>query len=51
MIEVLSDFPDHVLAFACHGHVTRRDYDSVLTPAVEKAIPEVAKMVLENLAS
>jgi hypothetical protein len=38
MIEVLNDFPDYVLAFVCHGHVTRKDYDSVLTPAVEKAL-------------
>lgn len=46
MIEVLNHFPDHVLAFACHGHVTRRDYDSVLTPAVEKALEAHEKVRL-----
>lgn len=38
MIERLAGFPDHVLAFACHGHVTRDDYRAVLIPAVERAL-------------
>jgi hypothetical protein len=38
MIEVLPDFPDAVLAFVCHGHVTKEDYETVLTPAVENAL-------------
>ncbi|MCF8476157.1 MAG: STAS/SEC14 domain-containing protein [Pseudolabrys sp.] len=38
MIERLSGFPDHVLAFVCKGHVTKADYDNVLTPAVAKAL-------------
>ena len=38
MIKVLTGFPDSVLAFACHGHVTKQDYESVLIPTVEKAL-------------
>jgi hypothetical protein len=34
----LKGFPDNVLAFACRGQVTRRDYESVLVPAVEAAL-------------
>lgn len=38
MIEHLKDFPDGVLAFACHGEVTKLDYDDVLVPAVNAAL-------------
>ena len=38
MIEQLKTFPDNVLAFVCHGHVTKADYDEVLVPAVESAL-------------
>lgn len=38
MIERLTNFPDRVLAFVCKGRVTKADYDSVLVPAVEKAL-------------
>jgi len=38
MIERLEEFPDNVVAFVCHGQVTRQDYDTVLVPAVEKAL-------------
>jgi hypothetical protein len=38
MIEVLKGFPDNVLAFACHGHITKQDYEAVLIPAVAKAL-------------
>jgi hypothetical protein len=40
MIEPLTDFPDNVVALACKGHVTRRDYETVLVPAVEKALKQ-----------
>ncbi len=38
MIEQLKGFPPQVLAFACSGKVTREDYQTVLTPAVEAAL-------------
>jgi hypothetical protein len=38
MIEQLSGFPDNVLAFVGRGRVTRDDYNTILTPAVEKAL-------------
>lgn len=38
MIEQLNDFPENVLAFICRGRVTKADYDSVLVPAVMKAL-------------
>jgi SpoIIAA-like len=38
MIELLTGFPDGVVALRCRGHVTRNDYDTVLIPTVEKAL-------------
>lgn len=38
MIEPLKNFPDYVIAFACHGQVTKHDYDTVLVPAVMEAL-------------
>ena len=38
MIETLSEFPSYVAAFRCSGHVTRSDYDTVLTPAIRTAL-------------
>jgi len=38
MIELLKGFPDNVVAIACHGEVTKKDYDEALIPAVEKAL-------------
>lgn len=46
MIEVLQGFPGNVVAFACHGHVTRSDYLTVLIPAVEKALRSYEKVRL-----
>ena len=38
MIELLKGFPDSVVAISAHGEVTRKDYDTVLIPAIEKAL-------------
>jgi hypothetical protein len=46
MIEHLSNFPDDVLAFVCTGRVTKADYDSVLVPAVVKALEKQKKIRL-----
>ena len=46
MIEELQGFPTNVLAFACKGHVTKRDYEAVLIPAVEKALKQSGKVRL-----
>ncbi len=35
VIEALKDVPDYVIAIACHGHVTKADYESVLIPDIE----------------
>lgn len=46
MIEVLKDFPDNVAAFACHGHITKQDYATVLVPAVEQGLKNHDKVRL-----
>jgi hypothetical protein len=46
MIEHLPNFPANVLAFRCKGRVTKTDYDSVLVPAVEKALETHKKVRL-----
>jgi len=46
MIELLRGFPDNVVAIKCHGEVTRKDYDTVLVPAVEKALTSHDKIRL-----
>jgi hypothetical protein len=46
MIEALEGFPENVLGFVCHGQVTKDDYESVLIPAVEKALREHDKLRL-----
>jgi hypothetical protein len=46
MIEHLAGFPGNVLAFVCHGQVTKQDYDTVLVPAVAKALEEHDKVRL-----
>jgi hypothetical protein len=46
MIEALEGFPDNVAAFACHGHVTRNDYNAVLVPAVDEALKRHDKLRL-----
>ena len=44
MIRMLTGFPDDVLAVACEGHVTRRDYEDVLIPAVTAALQRHPKL-------
>ena len=44
MIEILKDFPDNVLAFAFHGHVTKADYDTVLKPDAEDRLKRHKKL-------
>ena len=46
MIEALTGFPAKVLAFACKGHVTKQDYETVLVPAVEEALKKAGKVRL-----
>ncbi|HSU29967.1 MAG TPA: STAS/SEC14 domain-containing protein [Bryobacteraceae bacterium] len=46
MIEALNGFPCGVLAFACKGHITKADYETVLIPAVEKALRQPGKVRL-----
>jgi hypothetical protein len=44
VIEMLTDFPDDVVAFMCHGRVTKDDYDTVLIPEVEKKLKQHDKL-------
>ncbi|MGD0186283.1 MAG: STAS/SEC14 domain-containing protein [Roseiarcus sp.] len=46
MIESLPNFPEHVLAFVCKGRVTKADYESVLVPAVTRALERNRKVRL-----
>ena len=46
MIEELKGFPAKVLAFARKGHVTKRDYETVLIPIVEEALKKQGKLRL-----
>ena len=46
MIEALKEFPPNVLAFTCKGHVTKRDYETVLIPTVEEALRQKGKLRL-----
>ncbi|HEY4359881.1 MAG TPA: STAS/SEC14 domain-containing protein [Bryobacteraceae bacterium] len=46
MIEQLKAFPDNVAAFMCHGHVTRKDYETVLIPALDKVLEGRGKVRL-----
>jgi hypothetical protein len=46
VIELLKGFPDNVVAVSCRGEVTRKDYDTVLIPAAEKALESNDKVRL-----
>lgn len=52
MIELLRGFPSNVVAIACHGQVSKKDYEDVLIPAVEKALQSHDKIrMLYEVAS
>lgn len=38
MIETLDGFPDNVAAFACHGQVTKDEYETVLIPTINERL-------------
>jgi hypothetical protein len=40
MLEILSDFPDNVVAAAARGIVTRGDYKDILVPRVELTLKQ-----------
>jgi SpoIIAA-like len=44
VIEALTDFPDNVVAFACHGHMTKADYETVLIPHIEDKLKRHKKL-------
>jgi hypothetical protein len=44
VIEALKDFPDNVIAIACHGHVTKADYETVLIPDIEDKLSRHKKV-------
>ncbi len=44
MIEVLEGFPDNVAAFACHGQLTKDDYEKVLEPQIEEKLARHNKL-------
>jgi SpoIIAA-like len=46
MIERSKNFSGNVLGFVCHGQVTKRDYDTVLVPAVAEALEKHEKVRL-----
>lgn len=46
MIELLKGFPDNVVAMSAHGEVTKQDYETVLIPAVDKALKTNEKVRL-----
>jgi hypothetical protein len=46
LIEPLAGFRENILAFACRGQVTRADYETVLIPAVARALNSHAKVRL-----
>jgi hypothetical protein len=44
MIEILTNFPDNVVAAVAHGVVTKRDYEETLVPRVEIALKRHPKI-------
>jgi hypothetical protein len=46
MIELLTSFPDNVIALSCKGQVTIEDYDEILVPAILEALKRHDKIRL-----
>ena len=44
MIEKVPGLSDNVVGFVAKGHVTKRDYDEALTPAIEQALRHYPKI-------
>ncbi|RKZ98026.1 MAG: STAS/SEC14 domain-containing protein, partial [Gammaproteobacteria bacterium] len=44
MIEILTDYPEGILAFSATSEVTADDYKNVLVPAIEKSIEQYNKI-------
>jgi len=44
MIEMLSDFPERIVAARAHGKVTAEDYDHTLVPALEHRLETQEKI-------
>ncbi len=45
MIEILTDYPEQILAFSAIGEVTADDYKNILVPAIEKSIEQYNKII------
>jgi len=46
VIEALTGFPDNIMAWAFHGHVTKADYETVLIPDIEDKLSRHKKVRL-----
>jgi hypothetical protein len=44
VIEALKDFPDNVVAFALHGHLTKEDYEKALIPNINDKLTRHKKL-------
>ncbi len=44
VIEKLKDFPDDVAAYACHGHLTKADFETVLIPDIADKLTRHKKL-------
>ena len=46
MIELLTDYPEDILAFSAKGEVTADDYKNILIPEIEKSIEQNGSVTL-----
>ncbi len=44
MIEVLPDYPDHVLAITASNNISGEDYESIIIPAIEAKVEAHGKI-------